>query len=107
MKLAFWCTVPYETASEIARAPCVNFEHARSTRHMAMEGESYNWAGASFLTAIVDTLRFYRCLLYFLSGGTFKECPHFNERLQVTQLLKTTPLRASPPSPTNFSTPRK
>jgi len=51
---------------------------------MAMEGESYDWAGAGVLTAMLDTLRFYRCLLYFLSGGTYKKCPYFNERLQVT-----------------------
>lgn len=50
---------------------------------MAMEGEAYDWAGAGFMTAIADTLRFYRCFLYFLSGGSYKECHHFSNRLQV------------------------
>lgn len=50
---------------------------------MAVEGETYDCAGANFLTAIADTVRFYRCLLYFLSGGTYKECPYFTNRLQV------------------------
>lgn len=48
-----------------------------------MEGETYDWAGAGFLTAMADTVRFYRCLLYFLFGGTYKECPYFTNRLQV------------------------
>lgn len=48
-----------------------------------MEGETYDWAGAGFLTAMADTVRFYRCLLYFLFGGTYKECPYFMSRLQV------------------------
>lgn len=48
-----------------------------------MEGETYDGAEAGILTAIADTVRFYRCLLYFLSGGTYKECPYFTSRLQV------------------------
>lgn len=48
-----------------------------------IEGDNYDWAGASFWTAISDTVRFYRCLLYFLTGGTYKECPYFASRLQV------------------------
>lgn len=70
-------------------------KNCRST--MAMEGELYNWAGVGILTAILDTVRFYRCLFYFLFGGTYKECPYFNERLQVTtgcrklSLLRTSP----------------
>lgn len=48
-----------------------------------MEGETYDWGGAGFLSAVCDTVRFYRCLLYFLFGGTYKECPYFTSRLQV------------------------
>ncbi|CAM9474598.1 unnamed protein product [Ectocarpus sp. 8 AP-2014] len=48
-----------------------------------VEGDNYDWARASFWTAISDTVRFYRCILYFLTGGTYKECPYFATRLQA------------------------
>ncbi|CAM9380207.1 unnamed protein product [Pylaiella littoralis] len=50
---------------------------------MAMEGEMHDGARASFLTVIADTVRFYRCLVYFLSGGTYRECQYFTSRLQA------------------------
>lgn len=66
-------------------------------RNMTMEGETYDWAGAGFLTTMADTFRFYRCLLYFLSGGTYKGCPYFASRLQVRRVTSYSWVHTPPP----------
>ena len=45
--------------------------------------DSYDEAGVGLFSAIADTLRFYRCILYFALGGNYTKCPYFVSRLQV------------------------
>lgn len=45
--------------------------------------DSYDEAGIGILSAIADTFRFYRCILYFALGGNYTKCPYFVSRLQA------------------------
>lgn len=46
----------------------------------------------SLLGAIGATISFHRCVLYFMRGGSYKECPFFGDKLQV---MATQPLGRS------------
>lgn len=54
-------------------------------------------AGANLFTAVKDTLTFYKCFLYFLSGGSYKRCTYFSGRLQVSVFLPKLCLEREPP----------
>lgn len=54
---------------------------------MDVEGESYEGVQGGWLTAMAETARFYRCVFYFMSGGNYKQCPYFADRLQVRTSL--------------------
>lgn len=38
---------------------------------------------AGFFDAIKATISFYRCMLYFIRGSSYKACPFFADKLQV------------------------
>lgn len=54
---------------------------------MATGGDSHDRTDADFYTVVADTFRFYRCVAYFMSGGNYKKCPYFANRLQVCEVL--------------------
>ena len=55
---------------------------------MSAGRDSQDAAGVGLFSAIADTLRFYRCIVYFVLGGNYTRCPHFASRLQVRMKLK-------------------
>lgn len=45
--------------------------------------QPHDGANVGFFSAVAYTVSFYRCLLYFLGGGGYKQCTYFADRLQV------------------------
>eukprot|EP00953_Heterococcus_sp_UTEX-ZZ885_P026190 14165-Heterococcus_DN1.PRE.5 len=35
------------------------------------------------MSALGDTVSYYRCLIYFMAGGSYAACPHFKDNQQA------------------------